>query len=559
MNVHHEGPQPLPHTTPSYTPPTEKTEITEENALKRSSELKLKMSQLAENRIEQTEKPKKIKTDASSSDSPLLQRGNTIEVQQNPPHVSLLQGQAESLPTPSPFIKTQQVSRRIIIQRTPVDPSLISHVVNEKIQQPPATPSANLSTVPRTHSSKTSSKVTGFFKSKKKERASLTKHPEINKEKEQVTLAQHPIEIKAHFSQASVQKALTALQTPSKESSLSEAEIKRATHIVTEIFNTEVSFYNQIQDISKALNFFHSDAVQSQLTEPERAAVEKLEQLGVYLRENKQHVENLCHQMESILQKNEGHLENTVLELAQLFASEEMENYLTFANNTAVFYQTIPGQEALYSDLIDKYGKGQPDVLSIGIQGQHVQLIALVQRPLKFDTFLKDLMQTLPKEAETASHLQTARNVIAGKSQRSNDASRYVSQPEIEKFAQHIQQINHDENFKELAHLLKKISKLNQKKKLNSKEQQQLHKLSLILSYLNAPTLSPKLTNEIQQYKDLNLTTLNELRSIVQQIQGVHRLTTTSSSLDLIITSHMKEIKSLYKQSGLKHLLSSFI
>lgn len=62
-----------------------------------------------------------------------------------------------------------------------------------------------------------------------------------------------------------------------------------------------------------------------------------------------------------------------------------MAAYLTFANNTATFYQGVAGKELAYSNLIDKYGKDNPEILEIGLKGQHIQLIALVQRPLKFD------------------------------------------------------------------------------------------------------------------------------------------------------------------------------
>lgn len=368
------------------------------------------------------------------------------------------------------------------------------------------------------------------------------------------------IEVKDKLDKTTVQEELKALHTPSAGAILADpSQTKQRANILAEIVNTEIIFHNQIQEISMGLNFLNSAAVKAKLTNSEKAEVAKLESLGVYLKDNKHIIENMSHRMESILKNNAGNLEQTTNEFAQLFSSQDMADYLTFANNTASFYKAVAGKELVYSNLIDKYGKDNPEILSIGLQGQHIQLISLVQRPLKFDLFLRDILKTVPKEESTqANLLTTAKDFIAVKSNRSNEATTYISQPEIKKFQENLKNVTKSQTFKNLTKLSTQMTNLAQKKTLTSSEKNEMEQFNLISRYLNADTITPDLKTELEKLENFNPTRLDEIRALNQQLKGAQSLKAQATPIDSIIKTGVETVMRLYQESDLDHTLSLF-
>lgn len=367
------------------------------------------------------------------------------------------------------------------------------------------------------------------------------------------------IEIKSKLDKAAVEEELKALHTPSAGAIPADpSQTKQRANVLAEIVNTEIIFHNQIQEISLGLNFLNSDAVKAKLTGQEKAEVAKLEALAVYLKDNKHIIENMSYRMESILKNNAGNLEQTTKEFAQLFSSKEMADYLTFANNTATFYQAVPGKELIYSDLIDKYGKDNPKILNIGLKGQHIQLISLVQRPLKFDLFLRDMIKTVPEGESNLPDLLTAKDFIAAKSNRSNEATTYISQPEIKKFQENLKNVTKSQTFKNLVKLSTRMTNLAQKKTLTSNEKNEVEQFNLISRYLNTNIITPDLKTELEKLKNFNPTRLDEIRALKQQLKGAQSLKAQATSLDSLIKTGVQTVMRLYQESDLDHTLSLF-
>ncbi len=532
--------------------PTIKTRIQKKESLEKLTDTKLDNIEQASKQISATPPAKEQKL-----------TNNVTRVPEGPRRVKILKGQSQPAKATSPSAwgsvkttvsaKAKGVSNQILKlashrENKPADDQyrVVDQLTAPRLQEAaaPQTPPAPLN-VNRsiTHTPQATSKLPAVL-SASQEAPKPDRVITIKDKKDKETTAQ---------------EELQALYTPSAGAILiNQDQIKQRASILKEIFQTEIIFHNQVQEMSQGLNFLNSDAIQKQLTSQEKVEVKKLSQLAVYLKDNKHIVENMSQKMEDILKNNAGNLEQTTKEFAQLFSSDEMAAYLTVANNTATFYQGVAGKELAYSNLIDKYGKDNPEILKIGLQGQHIQLISLVQRPLKFDLFVRDLMKTVPEAETSSSDLAVAKEFIAKRSDRSNKATAYTSQPEIKKFETTLQDVAHSQTFKNLTALSQKVTNLAQQKTLTSSEKETMAKFNLISRYLNADQITPDLQNELKQLKGINSKRLDEIRSLQQHLKGAEALQAQDTPIDSVVKSGVDTVKRLYQESGVEDTLALF-